>query len=341
MRLPNGYGSITKLKGNRRKPYMIRVPVGKHPNGHIIQKSIGYAETREDGLMMLAEYNRNPFNVDASKITLKDLFEKYTETKKYKRYSESTHSSLNHSFRKTKSLHNVVYREMKLHHMQSVIDSSGGYSTQGTIKTFFKHMDDYAHELDICNNQYSQLISIDKVDSKPKTPFSESEIIKLWENKNNRNVEDVLILLYTGFRVSEFLNIKLSDIDLDKRTIRGGNKTAAGKNRIVPIHSRILPIIESRMTNEGYTHLSQHRKGKKQITYTTYRTTCFNVVMDKMGMDHIPHETRHTFRSRLDSNGGNKVTIDRLMGHASMSVGERVYTHKTLQELRETIELLD
>jgi len=47
------------------------------------------------------------------------------------------------------------------------------------------------------------------------------------------------------------------------------------------------------------------------------------------------------FRSRLDLAGANKRGIDLIMGHKSKDVGERVYTHKTIKELREAIELLD
>ena len=57
-------------------------------------------------------------------------------------------------------------------------------------------------------------------------------------------------------------------------------------------------------------------------------------------MKHTPHECRHTFRSRLDSAGANKVCIDRLMGHKSKGTGERVYTHKNIEELRMNIELI-
>jgi integrase len=63
--------------------------------------------------------------------------------------------------------------------------------------------------------------------------------------------------------------------------------------------------------------------------------------MNKLNMNHTPHECRHTFRSRLDSKGGNKVCIDLLMGHKSREVGERIYTHKTIDELKETVALLD
>ncbi len=62
--------------------------------------------------------------------------------------------------------------------------------------------------------------------------------------------------------------------------------------------------------------------------------------MKQLKMEHTPHECRHTFRSRLDSAGANKKCIDLLMGHKSKDVGERVYTHKTLDELKDTINLL-
>ena len=62
--------------------------------------------------------------------------------------------------------------------------------------------------------------------------------------------------------------------------------------------------------------------------------------MQDTGMQHVPHECRHTFRSRLDSAGANRVCIDRLMGHKSGNTGERVYTYKILEELRANIELI-
>ena len=67
----------------------------------------------------------------------------------------------------------------------------------------------------------------------------------------------------------------------------------------------------------------------------------WNKIMKSLNLKHTPHECRHTFRSKLDSAGANKRCIDLLMGHKSKDVGERVYTHKTLEELREAIELLN
>jgi len=62
--------------------------------------------------------------------------------------------------------------------------------------------------------------------------------------------------------------------------------------------------------------------------------------MSAAAVQHTPHNCRHTFRSRLDSAGANKRCIDLMMGHKSKDVGERVYTHKTIDELKAAIELV-
>ena len=70
MRNPNGYGTVAKLSGNRRRPYIVKKVIGWNDKGHPIYDIVGYTETREAGNMLLAEYNRDPWDVDRAKITL-------------------------------------------------------------------------------------------------------------------------------------------------------------------------------------------------------------------------------------------------------------------------------
>jgi len=124
---------------------------------------------------------------------------------------------------------------------------------------------------------------------------------------------------------------------LEQGTIQGGAKTRAGKDRVVPIHSRILPIIQKRVSSGGEYLFGDN--GNKVSTTQYYKY--WNEIMQTLNIKHTPHECRHTFRSRLDSAGANKRCIDLIMGHKSKDVGERVYTHKTVQELKDAIELLE
>ena len=86
MRLPNGYGSVVKMSGKRRKPYMVRKTIGWHldeTKGRQIQdfQIIGYAETRAEGLKMLAEYNQNPYDVNVAKVTFSEVYERWSKYK--------------------------------------------------------------------------------------------------------------------------------------------------------------------------------------------------------------------------------------------------------------------
>ena len=81
MRNPNGYGSVVKLSGNRRNPFCVRKTKGWNEKGHPIYDVIGYFPTREAGMIALAEYNRNPYDVDKATITLSELFQKWSERK--------------------------------------------------------------------------------------------------------------------------------------------------------------------------------------------------------------------------------------------------------------------
>lgn len=336
MKLPNGYGSVTKLSGNRRKPYMIRKTIGWNEKGHPKYLPIGYTETREEGLIMLAEYNKNPYDVDKAKITLEELYLKYTKTNKYEKSSKSSKTHLSVAFNKAKDLKGKPYKEIKSYQMQKVVDDAGGYSSQGGVKTFWKNMDKYAMKLDIIDKMYSDLISADPVNTKPKTPFSEKELELLWEKSENTFIQHILVLLYTGFRISEYLDLKVTDVDLEKGTFTGGSKTAAGKDRVVPIHHKILPFIEQ-WVKENKDYVVYHEG--RHLSYYLFNTH-FKEHLTELKMSHTLHEARHTFRTRLDNANANKVSIDLLMGHSSGSVGERIYTHKTIEQLKETVELL-
>ena len=331
MKNPNRFGTVTKLSGNRRKPWIIK----EGQSGK--QKPIGYAATREEALIMLAEYNKNPWDIKTEKITLEELYQLWLE-KRAAKLSKSTVNCLKSSYNYCSALSGLQYSQIKSYQMQDTIDSCGhGYSTQGTIKSLWGHLDRFAMELDIIVKRNSDLLTSAPIPETTKEVFSNEEVRRLWENKNLPYVDSVLFFLYSGFRISEMLNMKVSDIDLENQTMTGGVKTDAGKNRIVPIHSKILNIVQSRikLSKSGYLF---EEKGKK-ITTFIYRER-WSTMMTTLKMNHTPHECRHTFRSWLDSAGANKVCIDRIMGHKSSGTGERVYTHKNIEELKMNIELI-
>lgn len=332
MRNPNGYGTVAKLSGNRRRPYIVKKTVGWNEKGQPIYDIIGYAETREAGNILLAEYNRNPWDVDRAKITLEQLFALWKE-KKMPKLGKSNQKSLRMAYRYCCPLGKHPYRQIRSYQMQETIDHCGkSYATQAAIKNLWGHLDRFALEMDIISRCYSELLTSATAPDTSRLPFTREEIRILWEHQGEPWVDTVLILIYSGWRISEFLGLKREDIDLQAGTMKGGVKTKAGKNRIVPIHPKIRPLVEARLADGG-THLIRCAEWQYRNHWAE--------VMKRLKMTHTPHECRHTFETLLDSAGGNRKCIDLLMGHTSKDTGNRVYNHKTLDELRATIELME
>lgn len=337
MRNPNGYGSVVKLSGNRRRPFMVRKTAGWDTRGYPVYDIIGYTETREDGMYMLAQYNKDPWDVDKSRLTFEQLYQLWLD-KRAPKLSAANQKALKSVYKYCNSLAKLKYSSIKAYHMQDIVDSCGkGYSVQGKIKALLHHLDRFALELDVIKTCYSDLITAEAApDTTSRKPFADTEIEALWAAQDKSWVDSVLIYIYTGWRLNELLNLRLADVDLDNRLMTGGSKTASGKGRIVPIHPRILPLVQARADDGNEYLISNNGRHCSPTMYYNF----WGGIMADLQIDHVVHECRHTFRSRLDSAGANKVCIDLLMGHKVKDVGERVYTHKTIEELRAAVELL-
>ena len=91
--------------------------------------------------------------------------------------------------------------------------------------------------------------------------------------------------------------------------------------------------------NPKNEYLITNFKGN-QMQYSNYRREKFDNVMEKLRMEHNPHDCRHTFASLMDTANANKLCIKRIMGHSSQDITEDVYTHKSIEELIENIDLI-
>lgn len=192
MRLPSGYGSVSKLSGKRRRPYIIKKTVGWNEKGHPIIEIVGYAATREEGLALLAQYNHDPWDVDKAKLTLEGLFDLWKEMKVSK-LGKSNQASLMAAFKYCKRLVKKPYRQIKAFEMQKTIDDCGkGYSTQAAIKNLWSHLDRFALEMDIISKCYSDLLTSDPVPPTSRLPFTDDEVNTLGDHVGEPWVDTVL-----------------------------------------------------------------------------------------------------------------------------------------------------
>ena len=336
-RNPNGYGCVTKLSGHRSRPWMVKVTVYDQ-EGKAKQTPVGYAATEAEAKILLAKYNDNPWDVQRETVTLVMLFNRWKEVKATK-LSDGTRKAMVSSFRHLSKYYGMKYRSIKSFHMQDTIDNCGcGSSTQSHIKNLWWHLDRFAFELNIIDKMYSQLTTVEPTPETSRTPFTQKQIDKLWkleEKDPDPWIESVLIYIYTGFRLTELLELPMNKVNLKDWTITAGIKTRNGKDRVVPIHERIRPFFQKKEA-DPYVFTLNGRCISKNGYYDRW-----NEVMKKIGApEKTPHEARHTFETLLDNAGGNRKCIDLLMGHKSKDTGNRVYNHKTLDQLRETIALL-
>jgi integrase len=339
----NGTGGVVKLSGTRRRPYMARITAGFSPEGKQLSKIVGYYPTRDEAMSALLEYNKSPYDIDAKQTTMAQLFERWLERANQQgRLAYNTIKGIKTVYQYCEPLYNMPYQSIRAHMMQDCIDSCGhGNGTQGRIKQLFYQLDEYAFELDIINKRYSDIIHVAPPTTKPKTIFRNSEVITLWENKDIPWVDTILIFLYSGWRASELLGLLKKDVVIDPsgKTVnymQGGIKTKSGKDRMVPIHSVILPLVKKRLDSCN-THLIE--KSGRPLLYNTYLPHFLSVMSD-FGMKHTIHETRHTFRTWLNRTPAQISCINKIFGHVCKDVGLEVYTHHVMEELRDTIELI-
>ena len=211
-------------------------------------------------------------------------------------------------------------------------------STQTNIKNLFGQLDRYAYDQDIIPKQYSVNLTISSTETKKRNPFTKDEIKAIEAHAGEPIYDETIFMLYTGCRVGEMLLVKSADIDLENRTMTLGLKTEAGRDRIVPIHRKLEPIIKAHI---GAEHLFNYERSKTAKNTEKALRNQFLRKWSQLFPNHESHDCRHTFRSQLDRQEANRACINLIMGHKGSDVGERVYTHKTVQELISTIDLLD
>lgn len=325
MKLPNGYGSVSKLSGRRRRPYMVRMN----------KRIIAYCKTRQEGLAILADYHKKPWDIDRSKTTFAEVFDLLIKTRAGQ-VGDKTIREYKSKYRKCEDLYNIPYKEIRTYHFTTLIEEKEKTpGSKNNLKKLFRAMDKVAYEYDIIAKKYSDNIPVYQSETViERIPFSEKEIKVLWNNLGKiEDVDLVLILIYLGMRPAEFTDLKIADIDFKTHFLRGGNKTKAGRNRKIPIHPKIEPLIKSRIELAKKDTLLNYG-------YKRFRER-FVKVMEKLKMSHVPHECRHTLRTRLDNNNINPNIINLILGHQGQGVGERVYTHKTNKQLYDAILTLD
>ena len=347
MKSPNGFGSVVKMSGKRRKQYMVRITSGwdwdPEKNKQVQRYTIiGYAATRAEGLEMLAEYHKNPFNTNLAKLTFTDVYDAWSKGK-YPTVSRSNVNGYEAGYRVCGTLYNKVFRDIRLADLQNVVDTCGkNYPTLKKLKILFNQLYKYAMQNDICTKDYSEYVDILKhkdknPDKRNRSVFKEDEIDRLWVQKNDPFYQIILMLIYNGCRISEFLDLKKENVNLEEQYFDvTASKTENGIRR-VPIADKVLPFYQAWYKSSECEYLL-HTLDQKHFTYRNYYDSYWTPLMEALSFDHTPHDTRHTCISMLAEAHVDQTMIKKIVGHSgAMTLTERVYTHLDVNALLEAI----
>lgn len=345
MRNPNGYGSVYKLSGKRRKPWAV-VKTISISTGKQERALLGTFETRAEANEFLVKYNRNPYDLKSEKLTFYEVFELFHKSQTSK-VIEKTLINYEINIKFFKVLFDKNFQDITLLDLQSLFDNSDlSHTTLANKKGLATSIFSFAIKRNLIDKNIASNIEINKKKETiiERKIFTNEEINLLWNERNNPKLKEavsmLLIMLYTSLRISELLSLENKNIYLEEDVpyidvVK--SKTLAGI-RAIPIHDKILPVIKE------YRDLSRKYlfEYKDNIfSYETWKYSHFKKTMEYFNWEHTPHDCRHTFITRLSMTNANPIAIRAIVGHTGKSLTENVYTHFPLEELKRAIDLLN
>lgn len=318
-RLGNGEGSVYKLSGKRRNPWVARKTDGFDERGYPIYKYIGYYRTKADAMSALLEYNKSPYSLNGE--TVRDMYEKFLGYYKDNRAERSV-QSLEYMWKHLAPLYDRRISEISRKDLQIFFDKlEKSVLIKEKVKTVLKMVFDYSVRYDVIPPdrisifKYIDLSSKVEIYKHPHERITAEEIEWL-KGMNDDISRYVLFLIYTGLRCGEYCDMTDESIDDDYVIHIGKAKTKAGV-REVPLSEKAKSLIPIPQFSSYST---------MKAKYTSWRR--------KYKFNHQLHDTRHTCVSMLTEAGVDERIIRAIVGHKGKGITETVYTHITTEQKR-------
>jgi integrase len=348
MKRPNGAGGIVKLSGKRRNPFVVRVTDGSDSEGKQRVKCLGCFATYIDAENFLVKYRTTPAaDLKREDMTLAQVYDEWSSSK-FSKISPQMQGNYRAAWRHVEFLARLKICNLRSGQLQEAIDraarSNGqmlGKSSLEKIRVLFVQLFEYAIKNDIVAKNYAEYLELPKFQKTEKEIFSEIEIERL-EQAAASGVpwaDVIVMMIYTGFRIDEFLSLTPFSVDLQNMTIIGGMKTEAGRDRIVPIISKILPYVKKWLEKGGdYVICDEH---SKKINPGKFRKSYYYPALEAIGVSRLtPHATRHTFASLAFAAGVDPLIVQRIIGHTNYALTANTYTHVDVKQLENELKKL-
>ena len=351
-RYSNGSGTVYEMKDSKRaKKYRAMLPTqyiyDKKTNTlKTIRKSAGCYKTRREAREALSAYISDPMRFANKTITFADMHERFRD-EHYEKVSHQAVALYEACFKRCTPLHRKSYVDLRHQDFQDIINTvfdGLSRSYKSTVRIYWGQLAKIGLRDDIIVKDYSKVVYLGKptAPARAKSPFTAQEVAAIaciagTKKSPHRLAAGLLLInLYTGMRPSEIASIKKDSVDFVERYMVGGIKTSAGKNRIIPLHSNILPFIEE-LCAQSDIYLMDFVKRDKIYPWVL---AAFKELMAELGFSHTPHDARRTFVTRMSELGVSETTIAKIVGHKKGNITADVYILKQAPELVRAVDLL-
>lgn len=330
----NGHGTVYKDSNGK---WIAEVTIGwDDEQGKLIRrkrKKRGFA-TKTEAIAYLPELRQELPQVSID-INFKDLCQKWMEVHE-KRVSKSTTDCYRSAYKYYEYLYYTEISQIRTEHLQKCIDECPhGKRTKQNMKALGTSMWDYAMQLDLVDRNYAKYLYIEKEEEDgEKVIFTKEQLDLMWKNLDNvPNLKYIIILCYTGMRITEMTNALTENYYPEKGYFITGIKSDAGKNRIITISPKIAPFFSDLGKGKYLFTTKSSNNFRKRVYYPALQAIGLDLLDDKGEHIYTPHTCRHTFATLMKDVEAPATDKQKLIGHSKYEMTTH-YTHTDIESLR-------
>lgn len=329
----NGEGTVYRGPDGR---WTVEYTIGwDEKNGKLkrkMRRKKGFA-TKNEALAYIPNLKQDLPQQDMN-IKFKDLYSKWIDVHSEK-VTKSTIDCYKSAYKYFSNLYYVEVAKIRTEHMQKCIDDCPhGKRTKENMKALGTSLWKYAMQLDIVEKNYAEYIYIKREEATEKIAFSAEQLQTMWDSLERvPDIKYVLLLCYTGMRLSELLAALTENFHPDEGYFITGVKTEAGKNRVITISPKIRPFFDDFGKGKNLFTDASPKKFRNSIYYPALKALGMDI-LDENG-DHMynPHCCRHTFATLMKNVDAPPTDKQKLIGHSKFEMTAH-YTHTDLNSLR-------
>lgn len=327
----NGTGCITKLTGNRSKPWLARrngICVGTYATRHEAQKA----------LERLTDVTVN----DKFNMTFAQVYERWYQERQ-REISESLAYNYQLAFQQCPQLHAMQIRKILRSDYQAAIialEMQGkSKSSCNKLRVLLGQLGRWAMEEGITLTNPAEDLNTVAKQKRTREIFTEADIAAI--RKSARPAADIaLILISCGCRPGELFSVSLVNCREDH--FIGGSKTDAGKNRVIPIGPDGIAAYQKMRASaiaRGGTHLIDGYSGANK-TAPNFTKRDWRELMAEIGRPGmIPYSCRHTFITNAIRSGVELPVLETIVGHVDRET-TKIYTHLHAADLVSAVQAM-